>query len=83
MIPEILVPHWSLTILSLHSRVSRSTIGIWDAITLDLKGPIHFHKKEGCMNSDIYCEQVLDKMRYAILYITAEYEKRGSMIMDR
>ena len=41
---------------------SQSNIGIWNDITLRLKWPVYFLKKKSCMNFNIYCEHVLDKL---------------------
>ncbi len=43
-------------------KSGRSTIGIWGAIALGLKGPVHFLVKESRMNSDIYINQVLEEL---------------------
>ncbi len=43
-------------------KSGRSTIGIWGAITLGLKGPVLFLQKEGQMNSEIYINQVLREL---------------------
>lgn len=59
-------------------KSGRSTIGIWGAITLGLKGPVHFLQKEGRMNSDIYCDQVLDKL--GLPFYKRCIQERGSMI---
>ena len=40
----------------------RSTMSIWEAIALGKKGPVHFLHNEGRMNSDIYIDQVLEKL---------------------
>ena len=40
-------------------KSGRTTIGIWGAITMYRKGPIHILAKERRMNSDIYIEEVL------------------------
>ena len=59
-------------------KSGRSTIGIWGAITLGLKGPVHFLRKEGRMNSDIDCEQVLDKL--GLPFYNRCIQERGPMI---
>ena len=40
-------------------KSGRTTIGIWGAIALGLKGPVHFLQKERQMNLDVYVNQVL------------------------
>ena len=40
-------------------KSGKTTIGIWGAIALGLKGPVHFLQKEERMNSDVYVNQVL------------------------
>ncbi len=38
-------------------KSGKSTVGIWEAIVLRLKGPVHFLENEGRMKSDIYINQ--------------------------
>ena len=59
-------------------KSGRSTIGIWGAITLGLKVPVHFLKKEGRLNSGIYCEQGLDKL--GLPFYKHCIQERGPMI---
>ena len=64
--------------LKLIFKSGRSTIGIWSAITLELKGTVHFLQKERRMNSDIYCEQALDKV--GLPFYNCCIQERGPMI---
>ena len=41
---------------------ARNTIGIWGAITLEVKDPLHFLEKKSCMNSSIYINQVFEEL---------------------
>lgn len=59
-------------------KSGRSTIGIWGAITLGLKGPVHFLQKEGRMNSEIYINQVLKQL--GLPFFERCVEERGPMI---
>ncbi len=43
-------------------KSGRRTIGIWGAIALGVKDPVHFLEKESCMNSDIYINQVVEEL---------------------
>ena len=40
-------------------KSGKSTIGILGVIALEVKGTVHFLEKEGCINLDIYINQVL------------------------
>ncbi len=56
----------------------RSSVGIWRAVVLGLKGPVHFLENEGHMDSDIYINQVLEGLELP-LYNQC-IEEKGSMI---
>ena len=43
-------------------KSERSTISIWEAIALRGKSPVHFLRKEGRINSDVYINQVLKQL---------------------
>ena len=59
-------------------KSGRSSIGIWGAIVLGLKGPVHFLEKKGRMNSDIYINQVLEEL--GLPFYNQGIEEKGSMI---
>lgn len=59
-------------------KSGRSSIGIWGAITLGLKGPVHFLQKEGRMNSEIYVNQVLKEL--GLPFYNHCTQERGPMI---
>ena len=59
-------------------KSGRSTIGIWRAITLGLKGPVHFLQKEGRMNSETYINQVLKEL--GLPFFERCMRERGDMI---
>ena len=59
-------------------KSGRSSIGIWGAITLGLKGPVHFLQKERRMNSEIYINQVLKELE--LPFFKRCVEERGDMI---
>ncbi len=56
----------------------RSTISIWGAIALWLKGHVHFLEKKSCMNSDIYINLVLDELER--LFYKQFFRKKSPMI---
>ena len=56
-----MIPQWNADILS-PLKSGRSSISIWGAIILGLKGPVHFLQKDGRMNSEIYINQVLKEL---------------------
>ena len=56
----------------------RSSIGIWRAITLGSKGPVHFLQKDRRMNSEIYINQVLKEL--GLPFFKRCVEERGDMI---
>ncbi len=43
-------------------KSGRTTLGIWGAITLGRKGPVHFLVKDGRMTSEIYVNQILQPL---------------------
>ena len=53
-------------------------MGIWGAIVLGLKGPVHFLEKKGRMNSDIYINQVPEGL--GLPFYNQCIEKKVSMI---
>ena len=53
-------------------------MGIWGAIVLELKGPVHFLEKEDHMNSDIYINQVLKEL--GLPFYNQCIEKKVSII---
>ena len=59
-------------------KSGRSSVGIWGAIILGLKGPVHFLEKEGRMNSDIFINQVLEGL--GLPFYNQCIEEKGSMI---
>ena len=59
-------------------KSGRSSVGIWGAIVLGLKGPVHFLEKKGRMNSDIYINQVLEGL--GLPFYNQCIEEKGSMI---
>lgn len=59
-------------------KSGRSTIGIWGAITLGSKGPVHFLQKEARMNSDIYINQVLKEL--GLPFFERCIREKGDMI---
>ena len=59
-------------------KSERSSLVIWGAIVLGLKGPVHFLEKEGCINSDIYINQVLEGL--GLPFYNQCIEEKGSMI---
>ncbi len=59
-------------------KSGRSTISIWGAIALGLKGPVHFLEKKSRMNSDIYINLVLDELE--LLFYKQCFRKKGPMI---
>lgn len=64
--------------LKLTFKSGKTTIGIWGAITLGLKGPVHFLQKKRRMNSDIYVNQAFKKLE--LLFYEKCIEKKGSML---
>ena len=62
-------------------KSGRSSVGIWGAIVLGLKGPVHFLEKEGRMNSDIYINQVLEGLGLPF-YHQCNQEKGTMIWMD-
>ena len=59
-------------------KSAESFMGIYGAITLGLKGPVHFLQKDGRINSEIYINQVLKELR--LPFFKRCVEKRGDMI---
>lgn len=53
-------------------------MGVWRAIVLELKGPVHFFEKEGRMNLDIYINQIPKGL--GLLFFNQCIEKKSSMI---
>ncbi len=56
----------------------RTTLGIWDAITLGKKGPVHFLIKESRITSQIYMDWVLKHL--GLPFYNKLKEERGFMI---
>lgn len=64
--------------LKLIFKSRRTSVGIWGTIILGLKGLVHFWEKERSMNSDIYINQVLKRLR--LLLYNQYIEKNDSII---
>ena len=64
--------------LKLTFKNKKTIIGIWGAITLRLKGLVHFLQKKRRMNSDIYVNQVLKEL--GLPFYERCIEKREHMI---
>ncbi len=56
-------------------------MGIWEAIALGKKGPVHFLQKERRMNSDIYINQALEQLGL-LFYKQCVWEKGPMIWMD-
>ena len=59
----------------------KSNVGIWRVIVWGLKGLMHFLEKEGCINLDIYINQVLEGLKPPF-YNQCIKEKSSMIWMD-
>ena len=59
-------------------KSKRSSVGIWKAIVLRLKGPVHFLEKKSRMNLDIFINKVLEGLK--LPFYNQCIMKKGSII---
>lgn len=59
-------------------KSGRTTIDIWRAIALELKGPVHFLQKKKCVKSDVYVHQILKDLQ--LLFYEKYIQERRHMI---